>query len=1155
MILVNFLWIGLMTIPQAFAWDVCSGQDFGYKAVDPDNPHAYFVCLGILGKYRSICTEGYYFNVQSQNCALDKHPSTDLAKSFSGTKNVLNITQNISLDRPIIFNFFGFLWNRSPPTPPLNNSTFNNLKDSNPKDDSTTRILLASTENLNSDISSNSAITQTTGPDSSSPTSEESESTENWSSSSKISTSSSEVTGSIWESSTESLISSSESSSPASQETDSTASWSSTSEISASSSEVNEVTWDSSTESSSSSSESYSSTSDPTESTDSSSESSTSSSDESESTESWSSSSEISSSSSDIRELLWDSSTESSSSSSESYSSTSDLTDSTDSSSASSESSTSEETESTESWSSSSEISSSEVTEATWDSSTESSSSSSESYSDSTDSSSAISESSTSEETESTESWSSSSEISSSSSELIEDTSSSDSYSSTSDPTDSTDSSSVSTESSTSEETESTESSSSEILSSSSEVTEASWDSSTESSSSSSESYSETSDPTDSTDSSSVSTESSTSEETESSESSSSEISSSSSDVTESIWDSSTVSSISDSPSIKPMHLQNRLDKNKLIGNSANSILTSALAFVMPPKLNAGLNPSVQTYIMPVKSYCNFLTNGAYLRDPSSCGKFYVCANGRAISRSCPKSLYFDIKNKVCNLPHLVDCSSKESLTLMDDIGAVGKLNDDALSTEALISSTDFSTTATVAISATSSSESLNESIEHRLTETVDEISAQPSTNSEDHSIASEVIKALKWLGIAYSIPTKTKPTQISNFTNGKNELKNVKPLAKELIELSEHSACSSLPNGAYVRDAKSCSKFYVCANGRSIARQCPTNLYFDIKKKVCNFPRLVDCQEDDVETNSALTDDLNASVGKNLNTASNMPKPIKLDDSVNIKSLHNSSNKNNNAASVSSNVSASTLSPSFDKSIKSVNINLDIEQKSSSNIKISSTAIEGSNECSQLPNGAIFRDSQNCGKFYICSNGIPVPKLCPGRLYFDQKKRVCNFPSLVDCSNDKTLTYTSKTASSASVSVAPVNKDLTPDCSLWGNGAYIRDASSCGKFYVCVNGRAIPRQCPNGLYIDIRKKFCNFPSQVDCSLNVESRQLGGISVSIITDCSRMDNGSKLRDSKRCNKFYVCMEGKPVTHYCEPGKWFDIGRQVCDQKRFVNCNN
>ncbi|EDW70965.1 uncharacterized protein Dvir_GJ11255, isoform A [Drosophila virilis] len=1254
-------------------------------------------------------------------------------------------------------------------TEPLESSTesFSSSSEA-PSSSEVTEPSDSSTESSSSssEASSSSAVTDQTesstesSVESSSPSSQASSSSEVTDPSESSTEGSSSSSQEPSESSTESSSSSSEvSSSEITEPSESSTESSSSSSEATSSSEVTEPS-ESSTESSvesSSSSSQASSSSEVTDPSESSTESSSSSSQEplESSTESSSSSSEGSSAE---KTEPSESSTESSNSSSEA-SSSSAVTDSSESSTESSSFSSQEPTESsTESSSSSSEVSSSEITEPT-ESSTESSSSSSEA------SSSAVMD-----QTESL--TKSSTESSSSSSEAL-------SSSAVTQPSDSTESSSSSSEEPSEFSTEI--SSSSSDGSSSSDITEPS-ESSTESSSSSSDpSSSAVTDPLES------STESS---------SSSSEASSSSAitDQAESSTDSSTSSSSSAGPeaAVSPIGVFAALQLLP-IGLNAGKPSEGLKKTLWTPTAHGA---TFSTDGTKESSYCALLPNGAYIRDPKSCSKFYVCANGGSISRKCPGNLYFDIEKNICNFPSLVDCSKQQQLFS----NAVGISSENLLTSDGRKPSLDAPSTPEASENISSDNNSilldkpLSVSAVTKITlgnpteERTKLSSAEDNSSSSENYLASPKVTVSTGIGLQGSkqfAPAIEDLKQLEHMSL-KQGIREMNP---ELVatEVEERSVCSSLPNGAYLRDSKSCSKFYICANGQAISRSCPKNLYFDVKKKVCNFPQLVECLSSDDQSNnyrnplpkpnknldgvrivkttstgstlrsppkpkpssestivvpkvskkseeegspiasssqnsfvssskviksqSASADQGNRSTKKTQipaaqkqqqgrpfvaghiksqdaeipslknvvssskaikspsasadqsNTSSKKTqipaaqkqqqgKPIEVghikSQDAEISSLKNvvSSSKVIKSQSASADqgnrstkktqipaaqkqqqgkpievghiksqdaeISSIKNVVSSSKVIKSQSASADQGNRSTKKTQIpaaqkqqqgkpivaghikaqgaeiiSSTKTEiykkparvlntgkrikprepmlvpsgvESSDCSFLPNGAFIRDSKLCGKFYVCANGRAVPKNCPGILYFDIKKRVCNFPSLVDCRNNNDA-HTAAPVKPSTTSVLPPSTPI-PDCSSLQNGVYLRHPNSCSKFYVCANGRAIARECPKGLYIDTEIKYCDFPSRVACSLDapqIPNRAQGLANIAATTlgepDCRDKVDGTTLRDAKQCNKYYICVKGTPATHFCAPGKWFDLNRRVCDPKRLVECSN
>lgn len=61
--------------------------------------------------------------------------------------------------------------------------------------------------------------------------------------------------------------------------------------------------------------------------------------------------------------------------------------------------------------------------------------------------------------------------------------------------------------------------------------------------------------------------------------------------------------------------------------------------------------------------------------------------------------------------------------------------------------------------------------------------------------------------------------------------------------ERRHHLACAAVPDGTFVRSAKSCGYYYLCKN-EAIALEgaCPHGYLFDEVKQICGFGRLVNC-------------------------------------------------------------------------------------------------------------------------------------------------------------------------------------------------------------------------------------------------------------------------------------------------------------------------
>ncbi|KAH8259395.1 hypothetical protein KR026_003664 [Drosophila bipectinata] len=779
--LLAIIWI----VPQTFAKDSCAGQPFGSRAIDPQDPYSYVLCLGLLGQIKSTCQDGLKFDAVSQACVVEKK---ELQASKKETKNELKIEQEIKVDRPVIFNifgnlnFFGSLWGSSQEvTPsPLTGHSVAQLQFSN----------------LAAQVQPQSSIINIKNVNNSNVTSKDqafgSEKHSSFESFSEENVSSTEIPDS--ETSTEETLSSSEPSLDNNEHDylaiDSGSSESTTEENGISETSTTEGALESSTEGGIPGSESplneelFLEIAGTTEEDNNSLKNPTTEPSPESTTEDSISSSVNPLEFNPFLEILPESSTEESISSSENPSTDSTLEDNVYSENQSTEPSLESTTEdsisssvnfldfdlfldispesSTEESISSSENPSTESTlednvysenqstEPSLESTTEDSISSSVSPLD-FDLFLDISPESSTEESPTTElSSESTTEDSISSSvnplefnpflEILPESSTEESISSTENASTLEDNVYSSSPISSSENplvTEPSEESTTQENNDSSEspVTEPSLESTTEESISSSENPLVTEPSEESTTQEDIGN-SAESPETEPSQESTSEESISSSEnplVTEPSEESTTQEDNGSTPvTVTEPVLTTTTEEDN--GSSESPVTEPSLTTTNEANNgNGGLKSKEWSGKKPKEvnaTVCTNLPNGVFLRDPTSCNKFYICLNEKPMPGSCPSNLNFDIKNKVCNYPRLVDCS-------VDEIPEV--------------------------------------------------VTKKPS---EDNTVPD----------------------------------------------------CRFLHNGAYIRDPKSCSKFYVCANGRTIARECPRGLYFDFTLNFCNYPGQVQC-------------------------------------------------------------------------------------------------------------------------------------------------------------------------------------------------------------------------------------------------------------------------------------------------------------------------
>ena len=68
-----------------------------------------------------------------------------------------------------------------------------------------------------------------------------------------------------------------------------------------------------------------------------------------------------------------------------------------------------------------------------------------------------------------------------------------------------------------------------------------------------------------------------------------------------------------------------------------------------------------------------------------------------------------------------------------------------------------------------------------------------------------------------------------------------VTPTMGEVVDCDHDIDCSSKPSGWYP-DPYSCVKYWVCLAGVGVHQQCPTGLYWEPVKIMCDFYDRVEC-------------------------------------------------------------------------------------------------------------------------------------------------------------------------------------------------------------------------------------------------------------------------------------------------------------------------
>ncbi|CAD1468984.1 unnamed protein product, partial [Heterotrigona itama] len=176
------------------------------------------------------------------------------------------------------------------------------------------------------------------------------------------------------------------------------------------------------------------------------------------------------------------------------------------------------------------------------------------------------------------------------------------------------------------------------------------------------------------------------------------------------------------------------------------------------------------------------------------------------------------------------------------------------------------------------------------------------------------------------------------------------------------------------------------------------------------------------------------------------------------------------------------------------------------------------------------FAIASQCDAYIECNDGIPEQMLCPDGLLFNPNVRYnypCGYPVDVDCAGRSNL--------------QPAQP--TDDCPHQYGYFKLGDQQNCGKFITCVEGRAHIFHCPEGLAFNSESYRCDWPDQVpDC----DAETFLGFQCPNYLDHGLQYGFSFYPSPHDCQRYYVCINGRPRLQICSAGKLFNKQKNICD---------
>lgn len=177
------------------------------------------------------------------------------------------------------------------------------------------------------------------------------------------------------------------------------------------------------------------------------------------------------------------------------------------------------------------------------------------------------------------------------------------------------------------------------------------------------------------------------------------------------------------------------------------------------------------------------------------------------------------------------------------------------------------------------------------------------------------------------------------------------------------------------------------------------------------------------------------------------------------------------------------------------------------------------------------FPVADQCDAYIECIDGIPEQKLCPEGLLFNPEARFnypCGYPIDIDCEGRPNRQPT----------------QATEDCPHQYGYFKVGDREHCGQFMNCADGRAYIFDCPEGLAFNAESYRCDWPDQVpDC----DAEAFLGFRCPEVTENSFLGDAIRFyRSDTDCQRYYICVNGRPRLQNCGEGNAFNDLISACD---------
>lgn len=251
--------------------------------------------------------------------------------------------------------------------------------------------------------------------------------------------------------------------------------------------------------------------------------------------------------------------------------------------------------------------------------------------------------------------------------------------------------------------------------------------------------------------------------------------------------------------------------------------------------------------------------------------------------------------------------------------------------------------------------------------------------------------------------------------------------------------SCDNVPNFRFVPSPESCENYYQCIDGNAFRLSCPRGLYFDEPGQTCSDPRDVVC---------------NVTPPPTPPTAPTPPPAPSCDDVPNFRFIPHPNSCQDYFQCINGNAFLVSCPRGryFSEPIQSCDYPQNVNCVT--NPPMPTPTPPPQNVCVGAEDFVLVAHPVSCALYFQCISEREFIASCPAERYFDSILARCMDSSLVDCGG--------RNRRPEVTTFPPI---IDTQCIGISNNTRVPNSNSCLSFFECIDGRAWPRYCDEGLW------------------------------------------------------------------------------------------